>query len=268
MDIQSVWPKRAMSVTPARTNHPLVMASLFGIGALACGWLVSEHWPDLQRDFQIGENVEPAAGVTVGGRCKTKVVFTWCDLELTRRNPSAGQPALTQHSYMFADIGFGGYQVGALQARGAPSKLTTTLGLEHLWNRAIMLGFWGLLTALLVGAIPFVVSKSVKARRAFAALDGQLLTPVEVMISSRHKKNWFYREPNQGRRAQQTISLPKDEIPFIIAPDGKSALAVKGPGGGPSMLLDGKLSSLGLSDTERAQLWAWQAARLGVSQPT
>ena len=114
-------------------------------------------------------------------------------------------------------------------------------------------------------AIPFVVRKSIQARRAFAALNGQLLTPVEVMISSMHRNSWFYRQPDKGRRVQQSIKLAKGEFPFFISPDAKRGLAVTGPNGGPPMLLDSKLTGIGLTDAERTRLLAWQSSAQGHS---
>ena len=106
-------------------------------------------------------------------------------------------------------------------------------------------------------------------RRALADLSGQRLVPavvaVEGSITIAHKRRrWTYLYDRGGSQERAYIELAKGNDPLFITPDGKRALALRGRHGGVPLLLDAKLSSLDLSDTEKEAFFAACRRALGA----
>jgi hypothetical protein len=108
---------------------------------LLFGWLAWEHGSLLARDFSIGENLENLQESTqyqlAGGSCKSKLVLTWCNLKV--RGSSGSEPQEVKLDYMFVDMHSGDYYINLLETRSNPPLLTSDMGQNNLWNRAVTL---------------------------------------------------------------------------------------------------------------------------------
>lgn len=214
--------------------------------------------PPLLNDARIRRNPAIAEdGELVNGKCQTKLAMTFCDATLSAPGPD-GSTVRADVSYFFLDIHFGDYDTEVVQSADDPHLLTTSLGLEHFWNRVLC--FAAAMGLLLVGIVGMVrgTFRQNRDEREAVALDGQVLTPVPVTILSGRKVRriitWKFSYPAGGREAKTTVNTGKDFMPFTVDARGKRALAVTGAAGGTPFLLDAGLTRLELTDTERTAL--------------
>ena len=115
----------------------LIFASLF---FLACGgffaWL---EGPLLIRDLRIGDNVVPAAQARmIEGRCRVRLVLYMCDIKIDQT--SKGAADRSELHYLFVDMPLADHRVRLLSAKTDRSMVTTDVGQQMLWNRAITFG--------------------------------------------------------------------------------------------------------------------------------
>jgi hypothetical protein len=146
---------------PLRSNRPQegkimqmrerVWGVLGGLVLIALG--VGLAWyegPLLLRDFGIGSNVETATQARlVKGRCKSRLIIFFCDLTIDQN--VAGATHQTELNYLFVDMPFTDHNVRLLSSRGDRSIITTDVGQEMLWNRALTLT--GMLVFCLAGGV-------------------------------------------------------------------------------------------------------------------
>jgi hypothetical protein len=110
--------------------------------------------PLLVRDFGIGPDVEEATQARlVKGQCKSRLVIYFCDLTIDQ-NP-AGATQRTELHYLFVDFSFSDYSVRLLSPKGDRSTVTTDIGQDKLWNRAITLATLSVFFLAMGIAIPF-----------------------------------------------------------------------------------------------------------------
>jgi hypothetical protein len=129
---------------------------LGGLLLLAVGvGLAWYHGPLLVRDFGIGNDVVPAQARLVKGQCKSRLVIYFCDLQIDQA--SAGTTQRTELNYLFVDFSFGDYSVRLISPRGDASSVTTDIGQEMLWNRALTLA--GMLIFCVAAGIVLPFSK-------------------------------------------------------------------------------------------------------------
>jgi hypothetical protein len=96
------------------------------------------HGPLLIRDFGIGTEVETATQARLAkGQCKSRLVIYFCDLTIDQS--LAGGARQTELSYLFVDFPSSDYSVRLLSPKGDRSIVTTDIGQDMLWNRAISL---------------------------------------------------------------------------------------------------------------------------------
>jgi hypothetical protein len=128
-----------------------VWGVLGGLVLIALG--VGLTWyegPLLLRDFSISSNVEAARQARlVKGRCKSRLIIFFCDLTIDQNLDGATQQ--TELSYLFVDMPFADHNVRLLSLKGDRSMITTDVGQEMLWNRALTLA--GMLVFCLVGGV-------------------------------------------------------------------------------------------------------------------
>jgi len=128
-----------------------VWGVLGGLVLIALG--VGLTWyegPLLLRDFGIGSNVEAARQAKlVKGRCKSRLIIFFCDLTIDQN--LAGATNQTELSYLFVDMPFADHNVRLLSPKGDKSIITTDVGQEMLWNRALTLA--GMLVFCLAGGV-------------------------------------------------------------------------------------------------------------------
>jgi len=82
----------------------------------------------------------------VKGRCKSRLIIFFCEL----RN-LAGATHQTELNYLFVDMPFADHSVRLLSPKGNRSIITTDVGQEMLWNRALTLA--GMLVFCLAGGV-------------------------------------------------------------------------------------------------------------------
>jgi hypothetical protein len=109
----------------------------------------------LIRDFGIGADVETATQARlVRGQCKSRLaIISFCDLTIDQ-NP-AGATQRTELNYLFVDFSFSDYSVRLLSPKGDKSTITTDIGQEKLWNRAITLAALSVFCLVMGIALPF-----------------------------------------------------------------------------------------------------------------
>jgi hypothetical protein len=153
-------------VAPFRSFLGVILASLF---LLACGAYVAwRHVPLLMRDFAIGSNVEAATQARVAeGRCKARLVLFSCDIKVEQT--TAGATRRSELHYFFIDLPMTHHDVHLLTAKADPSSVTTDIGQQMLWNRAITLGSLLALCLSPLVLLPRAWSRHARAMRdAFA----------------------------------------------------------------------------------------------------
>jgi hypothetical protein len=128
-----------------------VWGVLGGLVLIALG--VGLTWyegPLLLRDFSISSNVEAATQARlVKGRCKSRLIIFFCDLTIDQN--LGGATNQTELSYLFVDMPFADHNVRLLSLKGDRSTITTDVGQEMLWDRALTLA--GMLIFCLVGGV-------------------------------------------------------------------------------------------------------------------
>ena len=145
-----------------------VWGVLGGLVLIALG--VGLTWyegPLLLRDFSISSNVEAATQARlVKGRCKSRLIIFFCDLTIDQN--LGGATNQTELSYLFVDMPFADHNVRLLSRKGDRSTITTDVGQEMLWNRALTLA--GMLIFCLVGGVILPLRKgAVRAQGTGAA---------------------------------------------------------------------------------------------------
>src|SRR5215467_10151629 len=128
-----------------------VWSVLGGLVLIALGaWLAWDEGPLLLRDFGISSNVEAATQARlVKGRCKSRLIIFFCELTIDQN--LGGATNQTELSYLFVDMPFADHNVRLLSPKGDKSIITTDVGQEMLWSRALTLA--GMLVFCLAGGV-------------------------------------------------------------------------------------------------------------------
>ncbi len=160
-----------------------------------------------------------------------------------------------------------------MQKRGDPSLVTSDIALDRYWNRVITAGLF----VLLFGGGGLVsLGQALRPVRdpnaPFRALSGRLLGPVVVDLhgaedADKRTRVWHYaRGRGPSLASGFTLALPAGAYPFVLDPEGRTALAVTDAAGGQVLLLDGALSVIDLKDAERQALFAWRQGAAAAAQ--
>jgi hypothetical protein len=135
----------------------LILAALF-LAALGA-FFAWQFGPLLVRDFGIKETVQVANARITEGKCKTRLIVSICELKIAR--PGA---AVVELDYAWLDLPFTDHTATPLLAAHDRTLLTTDLGQDMLWNRAVTLGaFLALLFCPLV-FVPIVLVRRSRTR--------------------------------------------------------------------------------------------------------
>jgi hypothetical protein len=136
-----------------------VLGGLFLVAVgLGLGWY---EGPLLLRDFGIASEVEAAREAKlVNGRCKSRLIIFFCDLTVDQK--LADGTHKTELNYLFIDVPFSDHSVRLLSPKADRSIVTSDLGQDALWNRALTLA--GMLVFCVVGGGFLAVKKAVGAQ--------------------------------------------------------------------------------------------------------
>ncbi|WP_159999718.1 hypothetical protein [Roseomonas sp. 18066] len=197
----------------------LCLAGAAGIGA----WLGLGIAPSLRTDYLIRDSAQISnTGRVSDGRCRTKLVLTTCDVTLTIR-PDGLTPIERSAHYFFVDAHSGDYDVQVMYDAAHPEWVSTSLGLDMLWNRlacAAVLVF-AALAALLGGLRHWSVNAALR-RRLRRQLSGRRMRAVQAELLQADNGRWVVAD-EQGKRHSWTV--PPKARPFFM-PDGARVLAV------------------------------------------
>lgn len=270
--LAAALPRRRITVRPPPTIGPLatlgLFALLFGLLAIVLWWL----GPDLARDLRIGNDTVAAADARIEeARCRSKLfVLKVCDV--TYADSRAGAAARTTLWYLYIDAP-GEERIALLRSRSDPAAVTTGLGLDKLTHRIVALALVAGILVFCIGVAVRVIQQGIKAKRAFARLSGQRLTPVVVEIERHNlvpprRRMWVYLYDDGGKRGRAFIELGSKQRPLFVGANEKFALALSGEQGGTPLLLDAELDMLDLTETEKAAFYAACRAEFGGAAST
>ena len=259
----AIFPTRPLPVTLPKSGGRVVSFLVFLVVLLLTGALGYFFGPDLVRDFNMRDDVEPAAMARVAaGKCRSKLIIHLCEATIEQRTRSG--IVRQETNFGFIDLHFGSYTTSVVQARGNPALLTTTLALDNLWNRILSaaVALAGLVAAM-IAALREVFRGKGNINKPYRALHNTILTPVIADIQGHEDAGnkgaiWTYAPAGPALGKTMSVLLPAGHWPFVLNPEGTKALAVVGRPGTPAMLVDDHLSVLGLTDEERQALYEWR----------
>jgi hypothetical protein len=255
IDFSGMLPDRPITVRPPTTVGPLsafgMFVLLFAVGCIVWSLL----GVDLARDWRLGPDPVAAADARIEEvRCRSWLyVFTLCSISVA--DGAAAEENKPTLRYAF--IGRQGEKpVTLVRGRSGEAQLATNIGLEGLYNRTLVLMLIGLVLVAAIGTVASVVYKANRQRAAFAGLSRQPLTLVAVEIVHNNlllprQRAWVYLDEHGGRRERTIVEMNRKERPIFLSRDERWALAVRSSAGAPSLLLDGNLKCLDLSQDEK-----------------
>ncbi|WP_419900052.1 hypothetical protein [Roseomonas sp. USHLN139] len=218
-------PDRPLTVKPPVTTLRALMILLLCLaGAAGIGaWIGLGIAPSLHTDYLIRDTAQPSnTGRVTEGRCRTKIVLTTCDVTLTIR-PDGITPVQRSAHYFFVDAHSGNYDVEVMYDAAHPEWVSTSLGLDMLWNRIICAAVLVLIAlTILVSGLRSWMSHAAMRRRLRDQLAGRRMRPVEAKLLQAENGRWVVAD-EQGR--QHSWTVPAKARPFFTA-DGAHILAV------------------------------------------
>ncbi|SEN81442.1 hypothetical protein SAMN02799625_01929 [Methylobacterium sp. UNC300MFChir4.1] len=159
-----------LRLPPDRASWTVILGVLFGFvlfgGLLAASAVYTA--PVLISDWQVREAARPVPNARVSdGKCSTKLVFHICDATLSLRTPAGS--VTRRVNYVFTGLHAGDWTIGVMADPAHPESVTTDLGLDRLWNRAItLLAIDGVILAGLAGALISILRNGRAAFRTAA----------------------------------------------------------------------------------------------------
>lgn len=256
--LAEAFPQRPLTVRQPYGLWRAMLLGAFGLVLIAGGglWLGQKMLPDLISDFGLRRTAEPVpGGRLVSGRCSSKLMLVHdCTLTLSARGKD--REITREVHYLFADLHSGSYTVQAILGDPArPETLTTDIGMDRLWNRAITLAVTAGLIVFFAFGILALARGGKEQRRLVRAMSGQVLQPAVLQLDVAGQGGWTVREPNGGVREWKVAG---NAAPFWLDPGRHLILGVRAAGGASPMPLDAKLRWLDLRPEERAALQAFR----------
>ena len=257
--IVNAFPTRPLRVAKSGIGSPtglaimaLVMFALLIGGAIWVG-------PNLVRDFviQVDPVEVPDADIT-NAECSTyRGLITSCGADIAY--DIKGKRVEASLHYLFLDPSNSDYQVSVERSASHPGMATLSLGLDMLWNRAIVAGAVGL--ALLAAGIALLRNARRSARFNRSLQEPVALVPIAATVSIARKL--FFGLFGTAYSVKYSLDGKKQlsghsnfrgkEQPFILGKAGKKTLllGVVPRQGGMLILLDEALNRVEFSDAER-----------------
>ncbi|MGL4288792.1 MAG: hypothetical protein ACRCVA_20755 [Phreatobacter sp.] len=262
-----IFPTRPLPVTLPKPTSKISAIFFFLIMMALAGGLGYLAVPGLAQDFQINGNDEPAPDArVVTGKCRSKIILHFCDATIERRTP--GGPVRAESHFAFLDLHFGSYTTHVVQKQGNPAMLTTSLALDHLWDRALLAV--GLFVLLIGGGFALLrqaFRRGAGINKVFKPLHNTVMTPVIADIRGHQDegdkgRTWRYTPAGPSLAKETAVRFEAGAWPFFLNPEGTKALAVVGRPGSEALLLDDGLTVVGMTDEERQTLQNWRQSLL------
>ncbi|QCI65402.1 hypothetical protein [Phreatobacter stygius] len=262
-----IFPIRPLPVVLPKPASKISAVFFFFVMMGLAGGLAYFSAPGLAQDFQINGNDEPAPNArVVTGKCRSKIILHFCDATIERGTASG--PVREESHFAFIDLHFGSYSTHVVQRQGNPAVVTTSLALDHLWDRALLAG--GLFILFIVGGFALLrqaFRRGEGVNKAFKPLNNTVMTPVIADIHGHQDegdkgRTWRYTPAGPSLGKETSVRFEAGTWPFFLNPEGTKALAVVGRPGGEALLLDNDLAVLGMTDEERQTLQAWRQSLL------
>jgi hypothetical protein len=155
----SAYGQPATATRSSGNRKWLIFGSIFF--PLCSAFLTWQYAPLLVRDFGVAGNLTAAKRFhVIDARCRSRlVVFYFCEVKAGEFSGNVTHE--TKLEYMLFALPLAKHSVRLLEQQSDPSLLTTGLGQENLWNRAIMLA-----TICVIGfSLPIILLRRSKRRR-------------------------------------------------------------------------------------------------------
>ncbi len=259
--ILAAFPKRPLHVAtsgvPAASGQAFFALVLFALligGAIWVG-------PNLVRDFIIQTDAVEVPDADIrNAECSTYRGFlTDCGADIAYS--IKGKDVSASLHYLFIDPSNNDYQVSVMRSASHPSLATLSLGLDMLWNRAIVAGAIGL--ALLLGGLA-ILRTAMRTRRFKQQLqDSVEMVPVPATVTASGKVmlglmgTSYALQYNDGKKSQTTrTNFKGKDKPFLLGMSGKQpvVLGVMPKQGGLLIVLDEALTRADFTPAERMTL--------------
>lgn len=254
-NFDQLLPQRNLQFLRNPLQNTLILAPvLLFVLAMGAG-LVWWQAPGLLRDWSIRSNPLLVERYDMrGSECnKRKGFFTTCKADVAYQID--GRDYEQHLELMFLSFTRGDYQTGLVVDAADHAKAALTLGLDHFWNRVLLLlVFFAGVVALAAWGI-FDGLRSFNANRS--AREPQRWVPETVPVTGMQKvlggNLVIYRFRNdKGGKRKATSRFGRDEVPLMLDVGGETvALALRPVGGGMPLLLDDELQRIDLSTKER-----------------
>jgi len=263
-NLAELLPRQHIAVRPPRTVEGGTVGVILLLLVILSG-IVAALGPGVASDWRMRHEAVAATDLSVReARCRSWFgVLRFCGVTLAA-DGSNGERRL-----WYAFFGGAGDQAMTPRRSGSDaSRVSTDLGLEKVHSRLIALLLFAGILLFCIGVAAAVLWRGIEARRAFAAMSGQRLTPVVVEIERNNRlpprrRLWVYLYEEGGKRERGLAEWPSSRQPLFTTPDERWALALKGDKSGTPMLLDVDLECLDLTAAERAAFRQAFLARFG-----
>jgi hypothetical protein len=254
--------KSGVGSAKANIGLALLMFALVIGGAIWVG-------PNLVRDFVIqADPVEVPEADIRNGECSTyRGIITDCGADIAY--DIKGKHVEASLHYLFIDPASGDYQVSVMRSASHPSMATLSLGLDMLWNRAIVAAVIGL--GLLAAGLALLAKARSTAKFERSLQEPVQMVPVPATVALARKlffglmgSTYTVKYTLDGKKFQNAHSgFKRKERPFVLGMDGKKTVLLGAipRQGGMLVILDAALERVDFTEAERQAIGAAMAAQ-------
>ena len=254
--IASAFPKRRMKLLATGKQSVSMAIILAATMAILTFVIVYFVMPDLLYDYKVSKDPVIDTQAEIHGSCKTRrLVFVDCDMQIKyKATPEDRATKEVHHNIWFVSFD-PPTTTDAVRYGKDPSMITTTVALDHLTNRTVMMVSFTLIFGILSLGGVYSAWKSFGFRRITS--EQMTLLPVLANIKNiQNARNVSFETNIDGVKKKGHNILRKKDVPLFLSPQGDTALGVGIPGTGHVVLLDEKLTVLDFTEQERAALRA------------